>query len=288
MYLETVAQGTFGYIDRVWYETREVETGVVWEGREVYVKRPIWKDYSLLMEACIQKKVSEVLERAGFVNGAPRIIHVFSLRNGSVCFAMEPIPNSMPLDHFLVGCTEEEMREVLREGLIQIAAMLWTLQHTLSMNHRDLKPSNFLVTRHPVPVHCVFTIDTEIVEIHTRYTLTLIDFGFACMGDTVSLGGVYSTEDPCLKEGRDLFLFLGVLYFEHDDRLPADFRALLERWLSIPSDPPTPFDSKLRLLDTSAYLEWLYGVAGHPDLRFMECTPQQILSSLGAYLVHGA
>ena len=76
--IKNVSHGSFGYIDLALYQTPTVTM-------EVYVKRPIISGRSLLQEACIQKLVGEHIEAIGFPTGAPRVLHIFRLRDNSIC-----------------------------------------------------------------------------------------------------------------------------------------------------------------------------------------------------------
>jgi len=230
--IKNVSHGTFGYIDLALFQTPTLSM-------EVYVKRPILAGKSLLQEACIQKLVHDHMVEIGFPTGAPRILHIFKLRDDSVCFAMEPIQHAQILDTYLKTVSTAHMPSLLVECLLQLSAMIWYLNNKIGINHRDLKPSNFLIVEHE-PQRKVLIIENEIIEISSRYSLTLIDFGFSCLGSVktrisdMSLSTVYSKQDPCPKDGRDLYLFLGLLYTDYHTRLPPTLSCLFEMWLEEP------------------------------------------------------
>lgn len=275
--LKTVSHGTFGYIDVALYET-DVER------REVYVKRPIMAGKSLLLEACIQHCVGEYLPFAGFPTGAPRVLRIFRLRDGSVCFAMEPIEGAMTLDRYLEGLTPQKAQPAIVSCLFELCSMMWHLSAMMGINHRDLKPSNFLIVEHDHPLNKIITIENDILEIQTSYTLTLIDFGFSCIGDlrthvsTVSLSSVYRKQDPCPKHGRDLYLFLGILYIDFYERLTLDVRSLFERWLEVPGSNLCSFMRKNR--DKKATKEWLYFIAGDENIQEYRSCPIRMVRDL--------
>jgi serine/threonine protein kinase len=268
--IETIAQGQFGYIDLATYQVYD-------EKREVYVKRPILHE-NLLMEACIQKLVGESLVRAGFLLGAPPLVSIFSLQNGSVCFSMEPIRYAVTLNHFLDAAKPSSVGPIIIDCLLQLCAMLSHVHADLGMNHRDLKPSNFLIREH-VPVEKHLVIDGERIIISSRYSLTMIDFGFACLGQStgtyISLSTVYSMEDCCPKEGRDLFLFLGMLYLDYHAKLPPTLIPLFESWI----DPKLcAFMQK----NKEYSMRWLYFMAGNERIIRFPSTPSRILRDLQA------
>lgn len=281
--VETVSQGAYGLIDYAVYEWT-TSTGER-QRQEVYVKRPILRGRNLMMEACIQMKARECLERAGFEEGAPEVVRIFRLSNRSVCFAMKPIEGACTLDRYLqLEVPPDRVTHVLVECLLQLSSIMWHLGHDIGINHRDLKPSNFLVTPYPVPRRKIITVDTEVIELPaSRYGLTLIDFGFACIGlpetqvSSLSLGSMYSTRDPCPKEGRDLFLFLALLYMDVHTLMDPILRGYFERWLNFAPD----FCNELRRPGGSvANTRWIYGIASHESLHEFPCCPLQVVRDL--------
>jgi hypothetical protein len=84
----------------------------------------------------------------------------------------------------------------------------------------------------------VLQIEQDIFEIQSKYSLTFIDFGFSCLGSTethisdISLSTVYSKFDPCPKEGRDMYLFLSLLYIDFHSKLPDKLLILFESWIN--------------------------------------------------------
>jgi serine/threonine protein kinase len=273
--IKNVAQGKFGYIDVAMYETDT-------EKKEVYVKRPIIISRAALYEALMQHIVREHLKAIGFPLGAPKVLQIFSLHDTSICFAMEQIENACTLDRFLDMQSPVQITPIIIDCLLQLLAMIWYLNSVLGVNHRDLKPSNFLITEHDTPQIKVLTIDNEIIEISSRYSLTLIDFGFACLGSInthvadISLSTVYPKTDPCPKDGRDIYLFIGLLYIDFYKKLPNDICALFESWLDMGGINLCKFMCK----DTIHYKKWLYFIAGNTEITHFQCTPLKILHDL--------
>jgi len=281
--IKNAMHGSFGFIDLGFYETQN-------DSKEVYVKRPILPGRSLFYEACIQKLVRESLRHIGFPTGAPKVVQLFRLRDNSVCFAMEPIEGAITLDSYLAGIPVVSLSRVIIDCLLQLCAMVWHLNNVLSMNHRDLKPSNFLVVEHDAPVTKILTIENEIIEIASSCSLTLIDFGFSCVGSaitqrsTISLSTVYEKEDPCPKEGRDLYLFVGFLYLDYYDKMPNTMRCLFESWLDQSGSNLCPFMRK----DKENSKKWLYFMAGNTGIKQFHSTPMQIVKDLQHFLEKSA
>lgn len=271
--IRTVAHGTFGFIDLAQWKTTE-------GAKEVYVKRPIHAGKPLLQEACVQHWVADRLERGGFSHGAPKVVRIFSLRDRSICFAMEAIEGATTWDQFLHEVPTADLPSVLYEGLHQIGAMLWHIHHVLGMNHRDVKPSNFLMVQH-APLQRTFQFDHKRITMMTRYTMTFIDFGFACIGSPrtqradLSLSQVFSLFDPCPKEGRDLYLLIGLLYIDYSGEL-GTLRPLFESWLQERGASLC----KMMQKDKESSKKWLYFIAGHEDIKRFPITPVRMLQDL--------
>jgi serine/threonine protein kinase len=126
------------------------------------------------------------------------------------------------------------------EVLAQVAYILHHLQLTLRLNHRDVKVNNILVRRRKEPV----VLELEGRYFPTNYEVTLIDFGFACVGcpppkqpmTAFQAGSWFPFGELCCKLGRDLaqLLFCIHCYFPLEDYLPADIATTVRRWMQIP------------------------------------------------------
>lgn len=281
--LKTVAHGSFGSIDYGVLETRKDMKNR--ESKHVYIKKPIIQGKSLLYEACIQILVNKHLASIGFPTGAPKVLSIFSLLDGSVCFAMEPIDNAITLSELLRTVDKSSMSEIIIDCLLQVCAMIWYLETVIGMNHRDLKPSNFLVREHE-SIKKVIAVEDEILEINSKYSITFIDFGFSCIGspDTlvadISLSTVYGKNDPCPKNGRDMYLFISFLYIEFLSKLPKDLVELFEKWLFIPKSDIVPFLRKHGMNSK----DWIYFITGNTNIKKFNCCAYRIIKDLNRFL----
>jgi serine/threonine protein kinase len=272
--VKTIATGSFGAID---IATRTDTSS----SSTVFVKKPKINGKSLLYEALIQDKVQKTLLEGGFPTGAPKVLDIFKLHDGSVCFTMEIIETAETLQEILDKAKKEDMAPILVESLFQVCAMLWCLETKIGMNHRDLKPSNLLVRRHS-PISKTLKIGDKNLDIESKFTLTFIDFGFSCIGSTttqkadIALSNVYHPSDPCPKDGRDLYSFLAFIYAEHWTKLPADLLCLFETWLTVPGSKLTDFLRKYK----GKANEWIYFVTGNVGIKKFDCCPCRIVSDL--------
>jgi len=272
--IKTVSHGAFGYIDWGTYRNGSIE-------KNVYIKRPMLSGKSLLYEACIQQLVADRLTEIGFPYGAPRVTRLVALRDQSVGFAMEPIDGACTLDRYLDAASSSCLPNIIVDCLLQLCAMIWYLDQRIGINHRDLTPSNFLVTDH-APRSKILSIENEIIDLTSSRSLTLIDFGFSCLGSTethvaeLSLSTVYPASDPCPKEGRDLYLFLGLLYIDYYSRLPSQLQILFESWLQ---DPGSNFCKFMRK-DKESAKKWLYFMVGNEKITRFHSRPSRIVADL--------
>jgi len=266
-----LSHGSFGYIDVARYET---EKG----SKEVYVKRPMIPGKSLLLEACVQQWVHLHMKVIGFPINAPEILRIFRLGDDSIGFVMEPVEGATTLNAYWDSSPPSCFSNSMIDCLLQICAMTWYLDQMLGMNHRDLTPSNFLVVEHE-PIRKILTIENEIIEISSRRSLSLIDFGFSCIGSTethlsdLSLSTVYPSTDPCPKDGRDLYLFLGLVYIDYYDKLPQTLRTLFEGWLEGTGSTLCRFMRR----DKEHSKKWLYFMTGNEQIKRFDSRPERIV-----------
>lgn len=130
--------------------------------------------------------------------------------------------------------------QILMELLAQVAYILYHLQGELRLNHRDVKINNILIRRRrPEDPPVLLELGGRILP--TQHELTLIDFGFACVGcppprapNTVfQAGSWFPAGELCCKLGRDIaqLLFCIHCYYPLETYLPAELCAELRTWL---------------------------------------------------------
>jgi serine/threonine protein kinase len=245
-----------------------------------FIKRPLIPGRSLLYEACIQQIVKLSLNRGGFPRGAAAVYDVFRTTDKCVCFSMEIFQDAVPLSVLLEGLTE--VTQVVVELLLQLCAMLYHLEQNIGMNHRDLKPSNLMIETRAEAVPMVLRVGTHTITILSKYTISLIDFGFSCIGNRINqradlaIGEVYGLKDPCPKEGRDLYMFLAFLYIDCSAKLTADLKGCFSVWLQ---------NSKtgiLRKIDAVGhdFDPWIYVITGSDQIVKFGSSPETVFRDL--------
>jgi serine/threonine protein kinase len=201
---------------------------------------------AILYEAYLHALVQKTLEKTALKSCVPALHEIVATTTtgeqaaspkeiASIWMTMELL-NGQTLEKFLkrkfsTG-TKESNTKLLKEILLQLAAILYILQSSLNFNHRDLKINNVYVRAASgasaataagaaaavprtatVPGIGTFEYTTEIV---------MLDFGFSCIAcgsgfinpraSLLSAGSYFRAEDDCLKKGRDLAQFLYSLH----------------------------------------------------------------------------
>lgn len=281
--LEPISSGNYGHIDG---GLREIQ------GKQylIIIKKPRNKGRVLLQEALVQKIVYKSLKRGGFPKGAPNVYDIFSLHDTSVCFTMDII-YGYNLQHYIDITIGNHLINTLIETLFHISSMMWHLETDIGMNHRDLKPSNIILQFHE---HCtkIRTVGKSTVVIHSKFDITFVDFGFSCIGlnsleNSVKMSESYDKDDPCPKEGRDMYMFLCFIYFYTHKKLPMDLDKLFQNWLNVESCIMTDIlKSPKTLKDTEDILTLIYCVTGAPEVTRLQSTPERIFYDLQMYRKH--
>lgn len=259
-----------------------IEIGQDISNQHVFIKSPLIPGKSLLYEACIQQMVKDSLDRGHFVRAAAAVHDVFKLSDGSICFSMDIFEEAVPLSVLIQRLQNTDLTSLVLELLLQLSAMLYHLATDLGMNHRDLKPSNIMVEMRKQSKPLVLKVDAHRITIHSQMSISLVDFGFSCIGRTgsqvsdLAIGDVYSSADPCPKDGRDLYMFLAFLYMDCGKRIGEDLRILFGKWLQ------NDVTGILRKIDRYGHEfdPWIYFITGNERIRKFECCPERIFQDL--------
>lgn len=144
------------------------------------------------------------------------------------------------IEKYWKSTTLAENARAFLEILAQTAYILHHLQTRLRLNHRDVKVNNLMVRARKEPV--ILTLGE--VSVPTLFEVTLIDFGFACVGcppprapNTVfQAGSWFPMGELCCKQGRDLAQLLYCIhcYFPLNTFLPPTLYATVRSWMQIP------------------------------------------------------
>lgn len=128
------------------------------------------------------------------------------------------------------------------EILAQMSCILFILQRYLRLNHRDVKVNNILVRQRKPSEPLILQLGGK--QFQTNLELTLIDFGFACVGcppprppmSAFHASTYFTSHEMCCKVGRDLaqLIFCIHCYFPLHKFLPSDLFREVFNWMKIP------------------------------------------------------
>jgi serine/threonine protein kinase len=258
--------------------------------QRIFIKRSKKCGSSLLQEALVQKVVYRSLIRGGFPNGAPDVYDLIGMRDGTVCFTMEP-KAGIKLQELIESKNGFELSKLIIESLFIISAMVSHIVNDIGMNHRDLKPSNLIVIEREKPFEMSLKVDKIKVTIRSNFDICFVDFGFSCIGIEDGKGGgslkisrEYEEDDPCPKEGRDMYMFLAFMYFYTHRKLQTGVQTLFEKWLNVDGCKMTDYlKSPTTAKEVREVLDSIYTLCGEPQVKRMKTTPEKIIRDLISY-----
>lgn len=239
---------------------------------EILVKKPKTATY-LGSEAILQWIARQILKPYKLHRAIPKVYDIFT-KNGETRFSMELIRGDFPYV-YLVKAPNPDV--FFYQILAQVAAILFFLERDFFLDHRDLKANNLYISETPVD----YTVDLSGVSYHIKapFRVVILDFGFACIGDEsggtrINIGSsVFSMNDPCPKEGRDLFHLLTSFWSIPSvlQRMSAETRAEVDGWLTREKQDYSRIAQKFKSP------EWVYVVTSQPKFIYPNLSPLAIL-----------
>ena len=207
-YGKIIDNGEYGLIQQcVRHSLSKVEAP-----RTVIVKRPRHIELSLTSEAILQALCHSVIQKFGFHNSVPDVYDIFMFGN-EVRFSMEYVEGL----NYVEFLKRNPGEQVFMNLLLQLAFILYALETELGFDHRDLNAENIWIRTRSEPQVYSLEIDGVNYTLSITNQLVLLDFGFGCLGNTLtrrshlSLGNVIPAIDPCPKDGRDMYHILNRL-----------------------------------------------------------------------------
>lgn len=209
---------------------------------------------AILYEAALHVLVYHTMRRAGFPTVIPELFDVMgvadvqkptaALQIQAVFTQMEFVAGETLHNHFKTHLMPSAYNEILHvndalllDVLVQLCVYLDILQTRLRFNHRDLKVNNVLRRKRPLGWTRELQHPLLPQPWICRNDLVLIDFGFSCVacdepqrGSMIQAGSWFKMEHDCMKEGRDMALFLYCLQscFPLKHRITQELLSLLE------------------------------------------------------------
>jgi len=203
VYKKKINRGGYGNITKI---IRSPSLG------ELCVKSPHTSDFSLCEEAILQWYASNTLKTAGIMGAVPHIYDLFQYA-GETRFTMDFIEGVNAVQAVL---DSENPDLTWLQILAQVSLILGYLEENIRLDHRDLKADNLWIRQ--TPIKYSLTVGGVKWHLEAPFQVVILDFGFACMGDSngnaiVSLSdGIVPAIDPCPKEGRDLFQLIASMW----------------------------------------------------------------------------
>jgi len=216
------------------------------------IKRPRSPCIPLQLEGAIQALCFSTLMKFNLVGSVPEVYDIFVFGD-EVRFTMEWI-DGLNFSSFLEKVPTANLESIFLNCILQLSFILYILEKEIGCDHRDLNSGNIWIRQRSQEYRLV--IEEKEYHIKFDYQVVILDFGFACLGNSitrkssVSLGnGVIPPLDPCPKEGRDMYHILNRLLslpFIYN-RLSSTLMDTIKGWMK----PYTVRDPYLTQLITS-------------------------------------
>jgi len=242
----------------------------------VAVKCPHQTEYSLSPEAVLQWMASQQLRKAGIIGAIPHVYDIFQYA-GETRFSMDFIPGGSAIDAVARAADPDVL---WLQILAQTSLLLGFLEETMRLDHRDLKADNLWICQRSVDYR--LTVGGIHWRLRAPFQVVILDFGFACIGDTdgnavISLSdGIVPKIDPCPKEGRDLFQLVASMWSVPTirNRASSDVQAAMEGLLAHGTT------SYVDLVKRTAASHWIYMAVSDSSFRHPPLHPLEILLKL--------
>lgn len=240
--------------------------------KQVIIKKPKTSTY-LGSEAILQWIARQTLKPYKLQNAIPKIHDIFT-KDSETRFSMDFIKGDFP---YVYLASVPNPDQFFYQILTQVAVILFILERDLFLDHRDLKANNLYISEKPVD----YTVDLSGASYHIKapFQLVILDFGFACLGDEsgatcVNIGSsVYPMNDPCPKEGRDLFHLVTSFWSIPSvrERMSPETKKEVDGWLTHQKRDYSKLAQKFKSP------EWVYVVTSQPEFVYPKLAPLAIL-----------
>ena len=260
---EYVTHGSYGDI-------RKAERVKFGKKMNILVKSPRLTEMNLKLEGIVQYLSHVCLKKQNMPWAIPAVYDIYQYK-GRMSFTMEEVHGQYLHDWF--SKTKEPDLDFYRI-MIQLSITLCILHNCLQLDHRDLKSDNIFIKSEPSSLQ--FQQESSTYVFQSPFQVTLLDFGFACVGHHIALGTeVLPALDPCPKEGRDLFhLLLSVLSIETiRKRLSQSTLDQIDHWLGV------KYASMAKRFANEKE-PWVYLVTSNAEFRSLTSSARRVLQDI--------
>ena len=266
-----LGKGSYGNID-AFYKKGEEETLVA-------IKRPRGSE-SMLTEALVQWYLGKKLSSYGIPSCIPKVYDIFLYKpTNSIWFTMD-IFNPTLFSNWCVKRIPASPK-IFPQVMVQLAILLEVFQKDARIDHRDLKVNNMLIVEEET--HFPITWETHDRMLTFPFRIIIIDFGFACINNTVDVKDGLPALDVCPKEGRDMFQLLVSMWNI------ASIRQCLEpkwgHWVRAALRSAKGDSSAyIRLAEGTLPITWMYSVTRGLQFTAPHCSSKYILHECMKYI----
>lgn len=249
----------------------------------VLLKKPKDESISLRTEGFIQWLANKAFSENNLQGRIPTVHEILELPDKTEGFTMREILNSERCSSFLINSTN--LQKDILHVLVQISILLQLLEDTLALDHRDLKADNLLIQMTPSILTFNLPSHKTRYTIKSPFTVCIVDFGFACLGDVlegitiIDAGeGTLPPLDPCPKDGRDLYHLIVSLYSItaiHDKlSLSPELDNIFKTWMEVKGKETHNMARKW------SHSEWIYLLTSSKDFTHPTCTPKAVIERI--------
>lgn len=179
-----------------------------------------------------------LMKQTALPSSIPRPYECFKRKDGQMFLCMSYVQGTTLSEYlsrvFIDGSSKRANTILFLEVIGTLAYILHYLQTFLCLNHRDAKVNNILINQRETPIE----IQLESHRLRSTKEITLIDFGFACLGCSITViqaGNWFKTTDLCCKAGRDLAQMIFCIHsiFPLNRFLTTDCWSMVTKWMTV-------------------------------------------------------
>ena len=262
-----LGKGTYGLIDAF---TKRLPSG---EERVVAVKRPRGSD-SILTEALVQWYLGKRLASYGIPSCIPTVHDIFLYKpTNTVWFTMD-LFHPLLFSQWCVRVLPSKPH-LFPMIMVQLSILLEVFQKDALIDHRDLKVNNMLIVEEETTFP--ITWNSKELKITFPFRIIILDFGFACINNTIDVKDGLPNLDVCPKEGRDMFQLLVSLW--NIPILRHSLEATWGEWVrKALRSGKGDGEAYIRLTEGKHPIHWMYSVTQNLEFTAPACACSYILS----------
>lgn len=255
-------------------------TEYIRNGTYVLLKTSHVEEQSIRIEAFIQWLAHKIFDKIHLGIRIPPVLDIVVFPDDTEGFTMVEYTDAQLASRWILE--SKAFERDFYHLLIQVAILLQILEDALNLDHRDVKADNLLILETPSSLSYICGKNNKRFTVHSPFTVVIVDFGYACLGNEEKLTEVDASEetlpplDPCPKDGRDLFHLLVSLYGIDAFRKLLTPRLLqaFSEWLSVQDK------SYESLSKRWSYTEWVFLVSSRKQFLHPSCTPRAIIEKI--------